>query len=45
MATRNKYDVDETLESPFNIKHFSIHCKPFDKRSRKETRAKCQFLP
>lgn len=22
MATRNKYDVDETLESPFNIKHF-----------------------
>ena len=22
MATRNKYDVDETLESPLNIKHF-----------------------
>lgn len=23
MAARNKYDIDETLETPFNIKHFA----------------------
>ena len=22
MAVRNKYDVDETLETPFSLKHF-----------------------
>lgn len=33
--TRNKYDVDETLDSPFSFKHFSRSVK-YIKRHAKE---------
>ena len=35
MATRNKYDVDETLETPFSLKHFkraAVYAKRHTKR-------------
>ena len=37
--TRNKYDVDETLDSPFSFKHFSRSVK-YIKRHAKSSSAR-----